>query len=903
MAKYFINSETLTDIANAIKEKTKNQTDMYPGDMPSKIRSIQTISSDTTGIPDYVITESKRVANNMVSRRGANSITAVIMSDMHEYGDHDLDNNSNFTTDAQRQAYIEKYRRANLNAGQGARVVADNIDIDFFANLGDLAWGAKTSTVTDFVQSIVNARKYTYDVEKNRESFFTPGNHDTATYGYAQNGEYLSQGVTNGLIGTYRYVDFTAKKVRVICLNTAEVEGLTVSGQSGTERMTGTQLQWFADSLDLSAKSDAANWGIVILSHHPLDWGSILPAANCLYSYLTGANYSVTHNGVAVSKNFSGKNAAKIICQFHGHVHGFRVDNIRYGSVGNLKTMDVKRIAIPNACFGRNNEYGENTGVDSNGIEFGEETSYDKVDGTAQNTAFCLVSIDLDKEVIYADCYGAGYDRVISYAEEVIVTYTITNNLTNATTSNSTSNVIDGSTYSASIIANSGYEVSSIKVTMGGIDITSSAVNGNNINIANVTGNIVITATTIVDENPETGTYANLVPTAIADDTGAIYNSPYGYKDGYYLSSASVNTYSVDANCVATGSILIGNDVEAIYVRGATWDTSNSHVRFSAGAVVGGISYNIYANGQGSDGTFNHFFTIETLGDNYYKFTFNDTAKTYLYGKYYRFSLVGTGKNLIITHNQPIPQDAEGGQTATTYSVTNNLSNIINSNAITTVISGTSYNATLSAANGYTLDGGTVQITMVENGAVNDITSSVYDNGSINIPNVTGNIVITASAKQEETGVTYTNLVPTATDLSNPGGTIFNGIGYMNGKYLSTAAPYYNTDSTTVTTGFIPYTANTQKPIYIKGVTYNTGSHDRFGYHDTNYTGVRSTPKFSETAFKDCFSVTQLDTNYFMFTPKDTSTINNKFPRMTHIAFSFTGTGDNLIITVGEPIE
>jgi hypothetical protein len=40
MAKYFINSETLKEIADAIKEKTKNQANMYPGDMPSKIRSI-----------------------------------------------------------------------------------------------------------------------------------------------------------------------------------------------------------------------------------------------------------------------------------------------------------------------------------------------------------------------------------------------------------------------------------------------------------------------------------------------------------------------------------------------------------------------------------------------------------------------------------------------------------------------------------------------------------------------------------------------------------------------------------------------------------------------------------------------------------------------------------------------
>ena len=239
MANYFIQGETLTNIGNAIREKTGRTALIYPENMPAQIRSIQTTSSDTADIPDYVITEGKRVASGMISKQGSNSLTAVIISDMHEFGDNDH-------TDA---TIMERYRRANRNAGQGAKIVADNINLDFFANLGDLSWGAKTSTVTDFVQSIVNARMYTYDIEKNHETFITPGNHDTATYGFAQNNEYLSQNVMDGLIGTYRYVDFTSKKVRVICLNTAEVEGLTVSGQSGTERITGTQLQWFADSL------------------------------------------------------------------------------------------------------------------------------------------------------------------------------------------------------------------------------------------------------------------------------------------------------------------------------------------------------------------------------------------------------------------------------------------------------------------------------------------------------------------------------------------------------------------------------------------------------------------------------------------------------------------------------
>lgn len=74
------------------------------------------------------------------------------------------------------------------------------------------------------------------------------------------------------------------------------------------------------------------------------------------------------------------------------------------------------------------------------------------------------------------------------------VYYSVTNTLTNCTNSNSATEAVQGGSYSATITANSGYELSSVVVTMGGTDIPSEAVSGGTITIANVTGNIVITA-------------------------------------------------------------------------------------------------------------------------------------------------------------------------------------------------------------------------------------------------------------------------------------------------------------------------------------------------------------------------------------------------------------------------
>ena len=78
----------------------------------------------------------------------------------------------------------------------------------------------------------------------------------------------------------------------------------------------------------------------------------------------------------------------------------------------------------------------------------------------------------------------------------------------------------------------------------------------------------------------------------------------------------------------------------------------------------------------------------------------------------------------------------------TTWGVTNTLSNCTSSNSAQSVTKNGSYAATISASAGYTLTGATVSITM----GGTDITSSVYNNGSIYITSVTGALVISVTA-------------------------------------------------------------------------------------------------------------------------------------------------------------
>ena len=110
-------------------------------------------------------------------------------------------------------------------------------------------------------------------------------------------------------------------------------------------------------------------------------------------------------------------------------------------------------------------------------------------------------------------------------------------------------NIASGKSYSTTITPNSGYTMSNISVTMGGTNITSSVVSGNSINIYNVTGNVIITATATANV---TQTYTN--PTVTFNYGKAIVTQD-GYTETFDLSytqntgySGYSSSYSVSGN-------------------------------------------------------------------------------------------------------------------------------------------------------------------------------------------------------------------------------------------------------------------------------------------------------------------------------------------------------------------
>lgn len=416
MAKKLYEESSVSDIAVAIREKNGLSTTYNVSEMGPAIRAIPT--SSTSGdrikhgdIPDYIKDAALTLAKKVKEKQTPGTITFISMSDAHQ---------------SKTAANVET---GNLHAGMAAKILAYALpNIDFCCYLGDYTEGSSTTTLAEGRRhfSEINA-----DIDEAFEGipqFRTLGNHDSLQYSIDQNGAVLGVSELYSFCGSYNegavygplplngycYRDFESKKLRVICLNTAE--------DTKKEFVSNVQELWFADTL--KAVGAKTGWSVIILSHHPLDWGAVCALSNIVNAYHTGGSITIENSSV----NFSGSNKATILAAVHGHVHCFKAARLNKieGNVGT--EYDVWRVATPNMCFNRNNEYGSNTGPEYYGIEFGESTTYNKTSGGANDTAFVVNVIDPAQQKIYSFCYGAGYDREIFTGVQTIAVTGITLN-------------------------------------------------------------------------------------------------------------------------------------------------------------------------------------------------------------------------------------------------------------------------------------------------------------------------------------------------------------------------------------------------------------------------------------------------------------------------------------------
>jgi hypothetical protein len=148
------------------------------------------------------------------------------------------------------------------------------------------------------------------------------------------------------------------------------------------------------------------------------------------------------------------------------------------------------------------------------------------------------------------------------------VYYSVKKNLTQCSISNNATQVIKGNSYSATITANSGYELKSVTVTMGGQAVS---VSGVTINIASVTGNIVITA--VAEEKVA---IVNQIPIS-TDASNNPFNGGKGWKTGYRLSNSGGGESALDGYEV-TGFIPCTKD-DTIRIKNITIvDENNTNI-------------------------------------------------------------------------------------------------------------------------------------------------------------------------------------------------------------------------------------------------------------------------------------------------------------------------------------
>ena len=334
------------------------------------------------------------------------------------------------------------------------------------------------------------------------------------------------------------------------------------------------------------------------------------------------------------------------------------------------------------------------------------------------------------------------------------VFYSVSCALEHVTAEPSGAVVRQGESCAVTLKPEAGYVLKTVKVTMGGVDITGSAYAGDKVTIGSVTGNVVITAAAEAQQTETPG---------IRFVSASIFG---GYINNYVIPSnrMSVVTTSVvaDTPYPQNGKVYDGD----LYLLPIPAGTNVLTVQ-SPGLIGGPQFFTL------SEGVYTCELDVGWMQENGFEYAFEADQYDFVAinfknaenSQFFTESYDTSGVTVEFTKSQPEKEPEEPAKEAaitlsmTRTSVTNNQR---------TVAIGEKYTTVFVPADGCFLE--IVKVTM---GGV-DVTADVLKNESISIPKVTGNILILAVSSE------------------NPGPVVIEEIGYGSTSFVGQAGLQIN---------------------------------------------------------------------------------------------------------------
>ena len=208
------------------------------------------------------------------------------------------------------------------------------------------------------------------------------------------------------------------------------------------------------------------------------------------------------------------------------------------------------------------------------------------------------------------------------------VTYTITLNLTNVASSNTATSIAENASYTTTLSPTGGYKkLGTITVTMGGVDISASAVSGSTITIAKVTGDIVITCAAVI--------------TNIIDTIGISANTRLSTSSGDNRTQSGYATIGANKDAASLIHLTAG---DTLRIKGVSLPASND----SYSAIV-------FYNASGTFITSTYLHNGLTWNNLTFKNSGDNVVITCSADHYFRISLICTNASAVIaTINEKI---------------------------------------------------------------------------------------------------------------------------------------------------------------------------------------------------------------------------------------------------------